>query len=81
MSGFEFSNKQGSSETAGMLQTYAVDATHTTLLAPGDVIVITGSSNTDGVSLVDTGNAITANTGIVASVDFQLEGENLTELT
>ena len=62
-----------------MVQTYAVDAAHSTLLAPGDVVVITGTSDSDGVSEVDTGNATTANTGIIDSVDFQLSGETLTE--
>jgi len=79
MSGFEARNKSGASETAGMVQTFAVDAGHTTLLAKGDVVVITGNGDVNGVSEVDTGNASTLNTGVIASVDFTLAGEALTE--
>lgn len=79
MAGFEYARKQGVSGTEGIIQTFAVDAGHTTLLAPGDAVVITGDGSALGVSEVDTGNAATANTGVIVSVDFQLEGENLTE--
>lgn len=79
MSGFEARNKSGASETAGMVQTFAVDAAHSTLLAPGDAIVITGDGDANGVSEVDTGNTATANTGVIISVDFALAGESLTE--
>lgn len=79
MSGFTAIKKQGAGETAGMVQTYAVDASHATLLAPGDAVVITGSADSEGVAQVDTGNTITANTGVITSVDFTLAGETLTE--
>ena len=80
MAGFEYARKQGVSGTEGIIQTFAVDAGHTTLLAPGDAVVATGAANaTTGVQEVDTGNATTANTGTIVSVDFQLAGENLTE--
>lgn len=79
MTGFLAVKKSGASETAGMVQTFAVDALHATLLAPGDVIVITGDGDSEGVSEVDTGNATTANTGVIISADFTLAGENLTE--
>ena len=79
MSGFTAVKKSGASETAGMLQTFSVAAAHATLLAPGDAIVITGDGDANGVSEVDTGNATTANTGVIVSVDFSLAGENLTE--
>lgn len=79
MAGFEAVNKSGASETAGMLQTFAVVSTHSTLLAPGDVVVITGDGDVNGLSEVDTGNAATANTGVIISVDFTLAGEALTE--
>ncbi len=79
MAGFEYARKQGTGGTEGMVQTFAVDATHATLLAPGDAVVITGDGSATGVSEVDTGNTGTANTGVIISVDFQLAGENLTE--
>jgi len=79
MAGFEYARKQGTGGTEGMVQTFAVSAAHTTLLAPGDAVVITGDGSVLGVSEVNTGNATTANTGVIISVDFQLAGENLTE--
>lgn len=79
MAGFLYASKQGVGGTEGMIQTFAVDALHSTLLAPGDAVVITGDGSVLGVSEVDTGNAITANTGVIIAVDFQLAGENLTE--
>jgi hypothetical protein len=79
MSGFTAIKKQGATGTEGMVQTFSVDAAHSTLLAPGDAVVITGTADADGVAEVDTGNATTANTGVITSVDFQLAGESLTE--
>ena len=79
MSGFESIKKQGGSETAGMVQTFPVDAGHTTLLAKGDAVVVTGDGDANGRSEVDTGNATTANTGVIESVDFTLAGESLSE--
>ena len=79
MSGFTAIKKQGASETAGMVQTFSVDGAHATLLAPGDAVVITSTSDANGVQGVDTGNATTANTGVIISVDYNLAGENLTE--
>ena len=79
MAGFQASKKQGGSGTDGNIQTFNVNASHATLLAPGDALVVTGTGTTEGRSNVDTGNAITANTGVLVSVDVQIEGENLTE--
>lgn len=79
MAGFNYVKSQSGGGTTGNVFTFGVDAAHATLLAPGDVVVITGDAGTTGVSEVDTGNAATANTGILESVDFQLSGESLTE--
>lgn len=80
MSGFTAVKNQGNSGSEGNVQTYAVAVIHSTLLAPGDAVVLTGTANPDsGIAGVDTGNTVTANTGVIVSVDFQLEGENLTE--
>ncbi len=79
MAGFRTFNREGAAQNAGINKTFAVAASHSTLLAPGDVVVITGTSNAEGVQEVDTGNATTANTGILTSVEIQYEGENLTE--
>lgn len=79
MAGFKYIKSQGGGGTTGDVYTFAVDAAHATLLAPGDAVVITGDADSLGVSEVDTGNATTANTGVIESVDFQLAGESLTE--
>jgi hypothetical protein len=79
MAGLEYARKQGAGGTEGMIQTFAVDATHSTLLAKGDAVVITGDGSSTGVSQVDTGNSATANTGAIVAVAVQIEGENLTE--
>jgi hypothetical protein len=70
---------QGSADHNGKLETYAVDAAHATLLAPGDVVVITGESDTLGVAEVDAAAPGAAVTGVVAGFELQYAGENLTE--
>ncbi len=79
MAGFTYVNRDGSAQTAGVVKTYAVNASHSTLLAPGDAVVIQGNANAEGISEVDTGNTTTANTGIVVAFEVEYEGENLTE--
>jgi len=79
MAGFKYRKSQGGGGTTGNVFTFAVDAGHVTLLAPGDAVLITGDGDANGVSEVDTGAATTANTGIIESVDLTLAGEALTE--
>jgi len=71
---------QSSSDHNGKLETYSVAAAHLTLLAPGDVIVITGTSDTTtGVSLADAAAQGAAITGVIAGIEPIFAGENLTE--
>lgn len=70
---------QGSADHNGKLETYAVDAAHATLLAPGDVVVITGEADTQGVAEVDAAAPLAAVTGVIAGVVPQFASENLTE--
>jgi len=79
MSGFEASKRTGGSGSEGMVQPFAVNPGHASLLAPGDAVFVIGNANADGLAEVDAGNATTANSGVIVSVDFQLAGENLTE--
>ncbi len=79
MAGFTYVNRDGTAQTAGVVKTFAVDAGHSTLLSPGDAVVVTGQSDSSGVQQVDTGNATTANTGVVVGFEVEYEGENLTE--
>jgi hypothetical protein len=80
MAGFKYRKSQGGGGTTGVVETFAVDAAHATLLAPGDAVVITGDGSSTGVSEVDTGNATTANTGVIESVDPNISGEALSEI-
>ena len=77
--GFKLDYSQSSGDHDGKLQTYSVAAAHTTLLAPGDVVRITGTADTLGVASVDASTASASVTGIVAAVVPNFEGENLTD--
>lgn len=76
---FTLVNAGGMSENTGKLRSVAVAAAHATLIAPGDLVRFTGTSRADGVAEVDvvtaTGQQIA---GIVAAVDYNVAGENLT---
>ena len=77
MAGFKYRKSQAGGGTTGNVSTFAVDAAHATLLAPGDAVIITGDGDANGVSEVDTGAAATANTGVLESV--QVVTTDLTE--
>ncbi len=80
MAGFKYRKSQTGGGTTGVLSTFAVDAAHATLLAPGDPVLITGDGSATGVSEVDIGVATTANTGVLESVDPNIAGESLTDI-
>jgi len=80
MAGFNYVKSQTGGGTTGHVFTYAVDAAHATLLAPGDAVVITGDGDAFGVSEVDTGNTATANTGVLESVKVNPNTLNQTGL-
>lgn len=59
----------------GKIETYAVDATHASLLAVGDLVVETGNLDAaTGISEVDAISAGTGNliTGVIVAVDFNM---------
>lgn len=71
---------QSSGDHNGKLETYSVAAGHSTLLAPGDVIRITGTSDTStGEALADSATQAQSMTGIIAGIEPIFAGENLTE--
>lgn len=76
---FTLVNAGGMSENTGKVRSVAVAASHATLIAPGDPVRFTGTSRADGVAEVDvvtaTGQQVA---GIVAAVDYNVAGENLT---
>ena len=77
--GFQVQKKQGDGDFVGKLFTYDVDSGHSTLLAPGDVMTVTGTANTDGVPGIDAASASSQVTGVLASVDPIFAGEALSE--
>lgn len=80
MAGFIANRTQGQGDYTGKLETYAVNAAHARIVAPGDVVIITGTSDTEGRGEVDNfaaGAIATQVAGIVAAVEPQFVGENL----
>lgn len=79
MSGFTMSQDQSSGEYAGKVFNYSVDAAHATLLAPGDVVKVTGGADSFGNPGIDAAAATGQITGVIAGVDPQYAGEQLSE--
>lgn len=76
---FTLVNAGGTSENAGKVRAVAVAAAHATLIAPGDIVRFTGTSNAAGVAEVDVVTATSQQVaGVVAAVDYSVAGENLT---
>lgn len=84
MAGFNANRTQADGDYTGKLETYAVNASHARRIAPGDAVIITSTSNSDGKQEVDNfaaGVISTRVTGIVAAVSPQFVGENLSTTT
>lgn len=75
---------QGQGDYTGKLETFSVGAAHARIIAPGDVVVLTGTADTLGKAGADNsadGSISTQALGIVASVTPQFVGENLSTTT
>lgn len=79
MAGFILDLSQSSSDHNGKLETFSVASSHATLLAPGDVIVLTGTSDANGIASADAASQGAAITGVIAGIEPLFTGENLTE--
>lgn len=79
MSGFNLDRSQSDADTCGKLFSYGVDAAHATILAIGDVVVLTGTGAADGTAEVDAAAAGAPLTGIIAGFDPIYEGEQLSD--
>jgi len=81
MAGFQALRQPGQGDYTGKLETFDVDAAHARIIAPGDVVILSGTSNaTNGRAGADNfaDGAIAGQvTGIVASIEPQFVGENL----
>ena len=76
---FNLDLSQGSADHNGKLETYSVAASHTTLLAPGDIVDLSGTADAEGKAGVDAGEAGAPIVGIVAGFEPNFVGEQLTE--
>ncbi|HHZ68867.1 MAG TPA: hypothetical protein EYN67_14865 [Flavobacteriales bacterium] len=57
----------------GKVETYAVDATHSTLLSVGDLVTETGNLDAStGISEVDASSAAGLITGVIVGIDFNM---------
>lgn len=75
---------QGQGDYTGKLETYSVAAAHARIIAPGDVVELTGTADTVGKAGADNtadGVVATQALGIVAAVTPQFVGENLSTTT
>ncbi len=79
MAGFSTAKGQGNNPYTGNLFNYSVNAAHASLLSPGDVIKITGESDSEGIGEVDAAAATGTITGVIAGVEPIYEGEQLSE--
>jgi hypothetical protein len=75
--GFQVSRSVGAGENTGKVRRYYVDAAHASIIAPGDVVKLTGSADADGVAAVDRATSGGVIAGVVASVEYRFAGEAL----
>lgn len=79
MAGFRVYNDIGGADYVGKLARYHVAASHTGIIAPGDVVKKTGTAKADGTPEVDAATSAGTIAGVVVSVEYNLAGENLTD--
>lgn len=77
MAGFKYVGTMAQGDVTGKLKRFAVDATHAGVLGIGDLVLVTGDADADGISEVDIGTANAANTGVVVGVEPVWSGEAL----
>lgn len=68
-----------SDDPTGKIKTYGVDASHSTRLAVGDLVAITGTADSDGRQQVDAATAGSAATGVIVSVTPNFATEAFTD--
>ncbi len=78
MAGFGLSRTHSQGDVTGKQFTYNIPASDAVRYSPGDVVVITGDADPDGVPQVAAAAASTGGvTGVIFSVDPTFEGEAL----
>lgn len=79
MAGFSLSRTHSQGDLTGKQFTYAIPNTDTNRMAPGDVVVIAGSADTEGVPTINNAGTTGAITGVVMSFEPNFTGEALSE--
>lgn len=77
MAGFKYVGTEAQGDVTGKLKRFAVEVGHAGVLGPGDLVLVTGDADADGISEVDVGTANTANTGVIVGVEPSFAGEAL----
>ncbi len=77
--GFKHSRTHSQGDVTGKTFNYDVDAGHGTLLAPGDVMRITGTASADGTPQINSSAAAVQVTGVLFAVNPIFTGEALSE--
>ena len=72
---FQYVGTESQGDVTGKTKLFV--ANYSGVLGPGDVVLLDGSSTTDGIPTVTIGTANTANTGVVASITPNFSGEAL----
>lgn len=80
MAGFQFRGTYDQAEASGKLQRFTVDAAHSTRIGPGDLIIITGDSDTEGNPEADKQTATTTrSSGVCMGIVPNFSGEALSQ--
>lgn len=77
--GFQVSRSVGTGENTGKVRRYYVGAAHASIIAPGDIVKLTGEADADGVAAVDRTTSAGVIAGVVAAVDYRVAGEALSD--
>ena len=77
MAGLKHVGSESQGDITGKSKTFHVLASHSGVLGIGDLVVLTGTSFTDGYAEVDIGTANIGNTGVVTGVRPSFAGEAL----
>jgi hypothetical protein len=78
MAGFKWVGTESGADPTGNTKRFNVAASHSGVLGPGDLVLITGDGTAvTGISEVDIGTANSANTGVIQWVEPSLAGESL----
>lgn len=77
MAGFQMSRTHSQGDVTGKVFRYNIPATDSVRYAPGDVVLITGAADADGVPQIAAAGTTGPVTGIISAIEPTIEGEAL----